>query len=304
MKNIFLFKRNRSDSYFIQFMDEDGSRKQLSTRCTSKADALRFLAELKIERKKPTLKAKSLSEFTKDFLLYASTQFRSETVKIHKFALALLLESVGNAPMNSITPRHVDRWKSELLIKPSRRGGQLSAVYLNIHFRSLKASFNTALRWGLIRSNPFVMCKPLPLPSNEPVSLSIEEFRARLPKIKDEYIREITVFAINTGARLGEILSLRWDAVDLDKRQIIIRSTDTFKTKTGKNRTIPLTDEAFSVLINRWGHQCGELVFHKNGRKHLGNTVAHKFKLGVRAAALSEDLHFHSLRHSCALLLM
>jgi integrase len=175
---------------------------------------------------------------------------------------------------------------------------------MNIHFRALKASFNTALRWGLISSNPFILCKPFSLPNNEPVSLTVAEFSILLPKIRDEYVREIVVFAINTGARLGEILSLRWDAVDLENRQIIIRSTDTFKTKTGKNRTIPLTKDAFTVILNRRKlHRC-DLVFHKNRRQHLGNTITHKFKLAVRAAGLSEAIHFHSLRHSCASLLM
>jgi integrase len=260
MFNISLFKRDRSKSYFIQYTDEDGSPKQISTRCSLKADALQFLADLKTKQKTPKVKSKSLSDFTSDFLLYASSQYRPATVSIYKFALTSLRDSVGNVPIHTVTPRQVDLWKAELLLKTSRRGGKLSAVYMNIHFRVLKASFNTALRWGIIRSNPFILCKPFPLPNNEPVSLTVAEFSILLPKIRDEYIREIVVFAINTGARLGEILSIRWDAVDLEKRQIIIRSTDTFKTKTGKNRTIPLMIDALTVILIRKKHHRCELV--------------------------------------------
>lgn len=134
MKNISLFKRDNSDSYFIQYTNEDGVRKQISTRCSLKADALKFLSDLKTKQKTPKLKSKSVSDFTAEFILYTQTQFLPETVKIYKFALSLFQGSVGNIPMSMITPRHVDRWKSEVLLKPSRRGGKLSSVYLNDQF--------------------------------------------------------------------------------------------------------------------------------------------------------------------------
>jgi len=108
MHNISLFKRERSDSYFVQYTDDDGSRKQISTRCSQKSDALKFLADLKTKQKAPKVKSKSLIDFTTDFLVYANSQYRPATVGIYKFALSLLRDSVSNVPISTITPHHVD----------------------------------------------------------------------------------------------------------------------------------------------------------------------------------------------------
>jgi hypothetical protein len=112
MKNVSIYRRKSSSSYVVQYTDENGLRKHISTRSSSKSEALKFLANLKNELKTPKSKPCSISEFTTDFLLYAATQLRPATVQIHKYALGLLLDCLGNVAMRTITPRHVDKWKA------------------------------------------------------------------------------------------------------------------------------------------------------------------------------------------------
>jgi hypothetical protein len=107
MKNVSLFKRKRSSSYLIQYTDDHGSRKILSTRCALKSDALRFLAALQAEQNTPRIDSKTLSAFTADFLAYAKSQYQPTTVAIYRSALSVLLTSVGNVSIDSITARHV-----------------------------------------------------------------------------------------------------------------------------------------------------------------------------------------------------
>lgn len=164
---------------------------------------------------------------------------------------------------------------------------------------SLKAAFNTAVRWQAVKVNPFLSCKTVPAPGMKPAFMSITDIERLLARMSNGTLRDFVIFAINTGARRGEILSLKWDAVDIEHRFIVIRATDKIKTKTGRDRTIPLTDGAMSVIARRRTTVSGEYIFSVNGK-----TITHRFKKAVRAAGLSEAIHVHSLRHSCASLLM
>jgi integrase len=59
----------------------------------------------------------------------------------------------------------------------------------------------------------------------------------------------ITVLAIETGARQGELLSMKWEEVFLDKRTVRIRGIDGGTTKNGDPyRDIPLTKRATELL--------------------------------------------------------
>lgn len=62
-----------------------------------------------------------------------------------------------------------------------------------------------------------------------------EDEEGRLLENSPEWLREIVVFALNTGLRQGELLSLEWNRVKLFRRTILIQ-----KTKNGKPKTVPL----------------------------------------------------------------
>jgi integrase len=304
MKNVSIFKRSSSPSYFVQYTDHDGTRKCISTRCTLKADAIRFLTNLKATPKEPETKSRSYSAFISDFLSYAKTQYQPGTVEIYQLAFSSFQRTVGTILMDSITVRQVDAWKTSMLSHRLPNGKAYSPTYINILFRSLKAAFNTAVRWQAMKVNPFLSCKSVPASGIKPASMTVADIERLIAGMPHGTLRDFVIFAINTGARRGEILSLRWDAVDIERRFIVIRSTDTFKTKTGRDRTIPLTDGALSVLNRRHGLASGNYVFHIRGRPVNGNTITHRFKAAARAAGLPESMHVHSLRHSCASLLM
>ena len=57
-----------------------------------------------------------------------------------------------------------------------------------------------------------------------------------------EWLRAIVLFTLHTGLRLGEILSLNWNAVDLERRTVIV-----IKSKNGERRTIPTNERALEV---------------------------------------------------------
>lgn len=56
-------------------------------------------------------------------------------------------------------------------------------------------------------------------------------------------ISKLVLIAINTGMRLGEILSLTWEAVDLSRKTIMV-----FESKNNEKRTIPINTAVFELL--------------------------------------------------------
>ena len=70
-----------------------------------------------------------------------------------------------------------------------------------------------------------------------------ERLLAAYQTSRNKHLYAITVVALATSARKGELLNLRWSDVDLK------RSTLTFhQTKNGERRTVPLTGYALKVL--------------------------------------------------------
>lgn len=95
-------------------------------------------------------------------------------------------------------------------------------------------------------------------------------------------LARIIVFAVETGMRRGEILSMRFRDIDPQDRSVHIP-----KTKTGHARTIPLSPRALAVIT-------------PSNRPLVFPTSANALRLAwerLTEAAKIEDLHFHDLRH-------
>ena len=119
------------------------------------------------------------------------------------------------------------------------------------------------------------------------------------------WLSDVVRVAVTTGMRRGELAALRWGHVDLEHGYIHIRNTHGFVTKSGDERTIPLVADARDViqrLRNEWPEaQPDDHVLRSGtGGPISADYTSRLFKRYVRIAGLSEELKFHSLRHTCA----
>jgi integrase len=99
---------------------------------------------------------------------------------------------------------------------------------------------------------------------------------------------DLVEFALFTGMRRGEVLSLTWERVDRARGVVLLDVT-----KSGRRREVPLNGRADAVLARRGSHAHGR-VFGSNW-----NTYRNAFE-GAVARAKLEDFHFHDLRHTFA----
>lgn len=108
----------------------------------------------------------------------------------------------------------------------------------------------------------------------------VEAARSR----KNPYVLPIIILAVETGMRRGEILGMRWEHFDVERRSLLIPHS-----KNGHARTIPLTPTAHALLNSI--RRDGDNVFP---------ITANAFRLAwerVKKRAGIDDLHFHDLRH-------
>lgn len=132
--------------------------------------------------------------------------------------------------------------------------------------------------------------KEVKLPSVSPHRervISEDEIEILLPFLNDE-LKDIFLFALETGMRQSEICNLTWNRVFLDKKYLLLEVT-----KNGRKREVPLSKIALDLLKGRKS---------KNKIKvfsYLPKYVSADFmKSRVEAGLL--DFTFHDARHTAA----
>src|SRR5207247_656569 len=147
----------------------DGRRKWKSTGETRQSLALNALLKFEKLLSSPTRRT-LLSEFIDDFLLSATTSYSAGTKGIYKQALSKFISTIGDMSLTSVTPKHIDKYKTDRL-------KNLSPVTLNIELRTLRAAFYTAVRWKLLVENPFKNVPLLRVADHQPLYLSKGDFQ-------------------------------------------------------------------------------------------------------------------------------
>ncbi len=115
---------------------------------------------------------------------------------------------------------------------------------------------------------------------------------AKDSKNKDLYA--IIVLAISTGARRGEILSLRWDNIDLDKGWAVLEHT-----KNGEMRGLPLWGPALDLVRQLYEKRKSDIWVFPNDKNSGPCEIKRSWATVVAKAGL-HDFRFHDLRHTCA----
>lgn len=167
----------------------------------------------------------------------------------------------------------------------------------------LRAFFAWAEAEGLIAGNPLYGVVAPKVGRKTPTYLSRDEVDALVSAARAEmpWLSDIIVFAVGTGFRLAEICNLRWDSVSLTDAIVTVANYGEFRSKSGHERAVPVGGDALAVLERRETDATGPYVFTgRRGGKANETYVSKRFKDLVRSLGLSEDVTFHTLRHTYA----
>ena len=197
----------------------------------------------------------------------------------------------GETNLLSITPKVISSYK----VLRKEEGAKQGTI--NRELAMLSKAFSLAVKeWEWLKENPVSKVQREKEDNQRDRWLKKDE-EGRLLGKSPEWLREIISFALNTGLRQDELLSLEWSRVSLFRKTILIQ-----KTKNGKPKTLPLNKIALDVLNQRSNVKSirNDLVFFsRNGKKIYSNNLRQSFYTVLRKVGI-EDFRFHDLRHSFA----
>jgi len=239
-------------------------------------------------------KARSIpfSEWAESYLALDRVQnLRTYKDRVNSIRLQMI-PFFGKKLLNVITPEDVEAYRSNRMRK---NGKKATLGTINNEHTMLKHMLSVAVQRGLLEVN-VAKKVPIPNPNNERDRVLTHEEWTKLYDNAAPHLKPILLLAYHLGPRLGEILGLTWDRVDLKRGFIQMRSQD---TKTNDPRLVPMTPEVKECIseLTKVRHLSTNHVFLYEGNSV--NEVKRAFHTAKKNAGI-ENFRFHDLRHCAA----
>lgn len=251
----------------------------------------------RVEKKKKQQLGNSTNiyKFSQEYKKYIKLTFSSKYLSSVNNSFKHLIKFFGeHKNLDELSVKEIEEFKFHL-IKSAPKG-------FVVYMRTLKAAFNIAIEWKYITSNPFVKVKFKKGQKRKPEFITRDDLEKILNQTENKKMKDIFIFAFNTGCRLGEIAQLRWQNIDF-RKNIIIIGDNLFTTKNEKQRIIPISKELLPILkeLSKKTRKPQNYVFGRtNSFPFNSDYISRNFKKACRKAKLKEEIHFHTLRHSFA----
>lgn len=228
--------------------------------------------------------------------------------------------------LKDLTPKHIqDYYQYEL----NEKG--LSANTVIHRHANIRKALQHAFKIGLIDYNP---ADRIERPRKGKFVGSVydeKELDTLFAVVKHQKIELAVILGAFYGLRRSEIVGLKWDAIDFEKKTLMIKHTVTEVTLDGKittiakdrtktkssYRTLPLV-KPFEELLHRLKSEqelnrevCGKaycrdyldyIYVNEIGERIKPNYITQHFAIVLKNNNLKK-IRFHDLRHSCASLL-
>ena len=246
-----------------------------------------------------------------DFVLYLEAErgYSTLTSRAYRSDLRLFVKHVGGTEgvemVEDVTTARIRSWILEL----KRKGLCSNSIARRIH--ALRSFWRYLADIEAVETDPL---RRISLPKKErtlPQYLRADELRALLRAAQTNHItlvafRNYALMAVlvYTGARRGELLSIRLGDVDLQERLLRVHG------KGGKWRMVPLAPEACSAISDwlewRPDHCRHDCLFTTSRGNRIHPSRMQRIWAAVleRSGVRTEGISIHTLRHSAATLLL
>jgi integrase len=226
-----------------------------------------------------------LAELAKEYLKWAE---RQRSYKDKKLWIKQLIEVFGSLDLKELNTMAIEQWQCERLKRNK-------PATVNRILATLKHMISKGVQWEMASENALKQVRNVKLleENNRRLRfLNVDECQT-LISCCAKHLRPIVIIALNTGMRKSEILSLRWEQVDL-RHGFILLST----TKNGERREIPINTTVEDVL-NEIPHSVESVHVFTNRNGSPYRDMKKSFHTAIRSAGI-HDFKFHDLRHTFA----
>jgi integrase len=193
-------------------------------------------------------------------------------------------EKFGDFNLSAVTPAMVAKWRDGLSKKLAPQTVQHYLAVLNRLYKAAARDFGIPLPLG----NPVAAVRMPTISNARDRRLEGDEEKrlfAALDASRGKHLKSVVQLALETAMRRGELLTMRWEHVDLKRRVVHLP-----ETKNGTPRDVPLSTKAVAVLEGLPRHITGR-VFDTSE-----TAITEGFQRAAKSACIP-DFRFHDLRH-------
>jgi integrase len=212
--------------------------------------------------------------------------YNEKEQKERKSKLDWWAKNIGHCLLADITPTAISEHKSKMTQSPAT---------VDKYIKNLSHAFSIAVNdWGWLEDNPVKKVKSPKLPRGRVRFLDDEE-RAKLltacQASSNKQLYLCVILALSSGMRQGELMGLKWQAVNLKDSYIILH-----ETKNGERRRVPLFGLALSLLQEhaRIRRLDTDLLFPGNVHINKPIDLRKPFETALKSAGIN-DFHWHDL---------
>ena len=296
-----LYKRKNKkfpDTFYVSWYEAKKKKSKAIGPYKAAAEAFKREVEEKLSYRKAGIEQPTkeipLEDAIEKYLEYSKANKANQTFLLDEYALEKLflsfLKTKGISSMQGIFPEVLEDFKADRL-------KTVEKATHNREITSIKAFFNTMVRWRYLRESPAKHLKKLRLPVQMPRFLTKDEIKALL-KAADEQTKPIIEVFLYTGLRRNELRFLRWQDVDMENKRVLVQNKEGFHTKSYQPRVIPMHPRLFQIFRKLAKKKKGLYVFPNvrgESRAHLSREI----KSVIDTAGL-ENVSTHTLRHTFA----
>ena len=225
-------RKNNKYSVIYDVVDKDGKRKQKWETFSTNAEAKRRKNEIEHQQDNgifviPTVTtvAELLEKYCSIYGVanWAMSTYNSRKGLIYNYIIPL----IGDYKLTDITPLMMDNFYQSLSRVKSKTTNNRKAKtpYLTAHtireiHKLLRSAFGQAVKWELIQKNP-VLNATLPKHESQKREIWTAETLLKALELCDDDILSLAInLAFSCSLRMGELLGLTWDCVEISESRI------------------------------------------------------------------------------------
>jgi len=274
-----------------------------------------------------------LADYLESWLTWKRSRVSGRTwTRYASLLRSSVIPALGHLRLQDLTSQHLDEFYSTSLSTESgqRKESKLSPTTVHHRHVAIKMALKRAVELGTLVRNPADFTQPPRADRPQMSVLNETQVAALLDGLVGTQAELVGTLAMMTGARLGELLALRWCDLDLVGqvmyiRQSLVENVDgrgaktwySFKEpKSGKGRTVDLDEGTVSMLKLHRKLQNEErlrlgpawasldlLITNGWGEPVRPSTASTHFRTVARSLGF-ERLRFHDCRHTHATILL
>ena len=206
---------------------------------------------------------------------------------------------LGKYALNHISSDFIAKQRNELLEEVLPNGKKRTEATVNRYLASLSAVLSHGVKeCGWIGANPMFRVKKLKEPHGRTRILTPEECSRLLDacaKSSQKLLLPFVILALTTGARRGELLSLKWDSVDLEHGLVHLKNT-----KNGRPRVLAIVGDVLDMLKSLFSKRDPNKPEIFASKSRFGKLTLRKpWEKALKDANIN-DFRIHDLRHCFA----